>query len=112
MVQRVICYAARGASSSPEGQKSRFMLPHADLTHLPPWKPDCPATAQAEFEAKWGLSWDKALEDGNVYNAVDGCKKLGIDGETMDSRWGATKKAGELVKFGGGFYCGKLALSA
>ena len=70
------------------------------------------AAVQAEFEAKWGLSWAKALEDGNVYNAVDGCKKLGIDGETMDTRWGATKKAGELVKFGGGFYCGKLALSA
>jgi len=69
-----------------------------------------PASKLEEFEAKWGLSWAKALEDGVVFNAVDGCKKLGIDGDTMDSRWGATKKAGELIKFGGGFYCGKLSL--
>jgi len=68
--------------------------------------------AKAEFEAKWSVSWAQALEDGNVYNAVDACKKLEIDGETMDTRWGQTKKANELVKFGGGFYCGKLALSA
>lgn len=69
-----------------------------------------PAAKLAEFETKWGISWAKALEDGIVYNAVDGCKKLGIDGETMDTRWGAAKKAGELLKFGGGFYAGKLAL--
>eukprot|EP00242_Pyramimonas_sp_CCMP2087_P012994 CAMPEP_0198209510 /NCGR_PEP_ID=MMETSP1445-20131203/16568_1 /TAXON_ID=36898 /ORGANISM="Pyramimonas sp., Strain CCMP2087" /LENGTH=310 /DNA_ID=CAMNT_0043883311 /DNA_START=60 /DNA_END=992 /DNA_ORIENTATION=- len=69
-----------------------------------------PAKAQAAFEEKWGLSWAQALEDGQVYNAVDACKKMGIDGETMDTTWGACKKAGELIKFGGGFYCGKLAL--
>jgi hypothetical protein len=54
--------------------------------------------------------YNQALEDGQVYNAVDACKKMGIDGETMDTTWGAAKKAGELIKFGGGFYCGKLAL--
>jgi len=67
-----------------------------------------PASKQDEFEAKFGISWSKALADGIVYNAVDGCKRLGIDGATMDKEWAGAKKAGNLVKFGGGFYAGKL----
>ena len=27
------------------------------------------------------------MADGVVYNAVDGCKKLGIDGTQMDKQW-------------------------
>ncbi|KAL1528534.1 hypothetical protein AB1Y20_009877 [Prymnesium parvum] len=67
-----------------------------------------PANKQQEFEAKFDISWKKALADGLVFNAVDGCKRLGIDGATMDKQWGEAKKAGNLVKFGGGFYAGKL----
>ena len=52
----------------------------------------------------------QALAEGRVYNAVDGCKKLGIGGDTMDKQWAAAKKAGHLVKFGGGFYAGKTPL--
>ena len=47
-----------------------------------------------------------ALSQGLVYNAVDGCAQLGLDGEQMDKVWAVAKKAGKLVKFGGGFYCG------
>lgn len=46
-----------------------------------------PASKQEEFEAKFGVSWKKALEDGVVFNAVDGCKRLGIDGATMEKQW-------------------------
>jgi hypothetical protein len=41
------------------------------------------------------------LAQGLVYNAVDACAKLGIDGEQMDRIWAAAKDAGKLVKFGG-----------
>lgn len=67
-----------------------------------------PDKGQAEFEKKFGLSWKKALAEGRVYNAVDGCKKLGIAGDQMDKQWATAKKAGHLVKFGGGFYAGKI----
>ena len=43
-----------------------------------------------------------------MFNAVDGCARLGIDGEKMDKTWAAAKKAGDLVKFGGGFYAGRI----
>ena len=67
-----------------------------------------PEKGQAEFEKKFGVSWKKALAEGRVYNAVDGCKRLGIGGDKMDKQWAAAKKAGLLVKFGGGFYAGKI----
>jgi len=67
-----------------------------------------PAAKQEEFAKKFGITWKAALEKGIVYNAVDGCKRLGIDGGKMEETWAAAKKAGNLVKFGGGFYAGKI----
>jgi len=67
-----------------------------------------PQAKQDDFEKKFGISWKAALAKGLVYNAVDGCKRLGIDGEKMDKVWGSAKKAGDLVKFGGGFYAGRI----
>lgn len=55
-----------------------------------------------KFERHFGVSWTDALASGKVFNAMDGCHHLGIDAATMDVAW---KKA-NLVKFGGGFYCG------
>jgi hypothetical protein len=69
-----------------------------------------PASKQADFEKKFGISWQAALKKGIVYNAVDGCKKLKIDGEKMDKTWATAKKAGDLVKFGGGFYAGRIPM--
>jgi len=46
-----------------------------------------PPAKQQEFEKKFGISWKTALAEGLVFNAVDGCKRLGIDGATMDKQW-------------------------
>jgi len=67
-----------------------------------------PAAKQEDFAKKFGITWKDALANGQVFNAVDGCKRLGIDGESMDKTWAVAKKAGNLLKFGGGFYAGKL----
>lgn len=56
----------------------------------------------AKFEEAFGLSWEKALKDNLVYNALDACKVLGVDAAGLDAAWAKAKK----VKFGGGFYCG------
>merc|ERR1711879_96268 len=45
---------------------------------------------------------------GKVFNAKDACEKLGVDSEKLDSLWATAKKEKHLVKFGGGFYCGKI----
>eukprot|EP00656_Telonema_subtile_P007091 TRINITY_DN1331_c0_g1_i4.p1 TRINITY_DN1331_c0_g1~~TRINITY_DN1331_c0_g1_i4.p1 ORF type:complete len:334 (-),score=115.20 TRINITY_DN1331_c0_g1_i4:149-1150(-) len=63
-----------------------------------------------KFKAQFNLSWADALAGGRVFNALDACADLGIDAEEMNKQWGICKKAGNLVKFGGGFYCGLLTL--
>jgi len=59
-----------------------------------------------KFEAEFGLSWEDALAQGIVYNASDACQFLGYDANQLNDVWQPCKK----VKFGGGFYCGKLEI--
>merc|ERR1712003_308851 len=61
--------------------------------------------------AHFGITWQAALDSGKVFNAMDGCKHLGIDADQMDVEWAKAKKANKLVKFGGGFYCGLVEMS-
>jgi len=68
--------------------------------------PDKLNIPEDKFLEQFGLSWKDALAAGNVYNAMDGCKKLDIDAEEMDKQWAKCKSGKKLVKFGGGFYCG------
>jgi len=70
--------------------------------------PDKIAVPADKFKDKFGLDWDEVLKDGKALNAMDACEKFEIEAEELDKMWGACKKAGDLVKFGGGFYCGKL----
>ena len=67
-----------------------------------------PAAKLPDFESKFGRSWDAALASGAVYNAVDACEVLGVDADALDAMWAAAKGSGDLLKFGGGFYCGRL----
>lgn len=56
------------------------------------------------------MEWQDALAQGLCFNAMDACKELGIDATGLDAAWAAAKKADKLVKFGGGFYCGLVAI--
>lgn len=66
-------------------------------------------TAKEQFGMKFGMSWEAALSKGMVVNALDMCKRLGIDGEELARRWNAAKDARKLLKFGGGFYCAQVS---
>merc|ERR1711881_770194 len=76
-------------------------------TILKPHELNVPAD---KFEGQFGLTWQAALDSGKVYNAMDGCEKLGINADEMDAQWGICKKAKKLIKFGGGFYCGLIEM--
>merc|ERR1719330_1186811 len=73
-------------------------------------KPDQLNVPADKFQAQFGLSWADALSSGKVFNAMDGCAKLGIDADQMDAEWAKAKGAKKLVKFGGGFYCGLIEM--
>ena len=64
--------------------------------------------AQDEFQKAFGLSWKDALEQGLVYNLVDGAAKLGLSMSELGSEYDKLKKGETMLKFGGGFYCGKV----
>jgi len=59
-----------------------------------------------KFQKQFGLTWDDALSKGVVFNALDACTELGVDATELAKLWAESKKNNNLVKFGGGFYCG------
>eukprot|EP00440_Ansanella_granifera_P022980 gb/GFBE01024959.1/.p1 GENE.gb/GFBE01024959.1/~~gb/GFBE01024959.1/.p1 ORF type:complete len:432 (+),score=164.41 gb/GFBE01024959.1/:1-1296(+) len=70
--------------------------------------PDKLAVPADKFKAQFGLEWADVLKDGKALNAKEACEKFEIDADELDKMWAGAKKAGTLVKFGGGFYCAKL----
>mmetsp|Transcript_3757 Transcript_3757/g.5421 ORF Transcript_3757/g.5421 Transcript_3757/m.5421 type:complete len:402 (-) Transcript_3757:185-1390(-) len=75
---------------------------------LKPSELNVPDKGKAAFEKMFGEKWDDAVKAGKVYNAMDGAAKLGIDGSGMNDKWGKLSRGKDLIKFGGGFYCGKV----
>jgi len=59
-----------------------------------------------KFKAHFGKDWDTLLKNGECSNALDACKFFGCDAAELSKAWGESKSAGNLVKLGGGFYCG------
>jgi len=66
-----------------------------------------PAKGKAQFQEAFGMSWEEALEKGQVLNAADACAKLGVNGDELEGLWRKIDKK-SLIKFGGGFYCGQV----
>ena len=67
-----------------------------------------PAKGQAAFAKAFGTDWTDAIKANTVYNAAGACKKLGIDGGELDAKWSKLTRGQNLIKFGGGFYCGEV----
>merc|ERR1712072_1066562 len=109
---RGIKVLSEGSISSEEIDEKKLIDQHyyaiaSKATILKPHELNVPAD---KFEEQFEEEWSLALDMKKVYNAMDGCHKLGIDADEMDRQWGICKKAGKLVKFGGGFYCGLIEL--
>lgn len=75
---------------------------------LKPAELNVPDKGKAQFKDAFGLSWEDALAQGLVFNAMDGAAKLGVDASGLDAKWGKLTRGKNLIKFGGGFYCGKV----
>jgi len=71
-------------------------------------KPNDLAVPADKFKEKFGVEWAEVLKDGKALNAMDACEIFEIDATQLDKMWAECKANGDLVKFGGGFYCGKL----
>jgi hypothetical protein len=75
---------------------------------LSPKELNVPDKGKEGFQKMFGISWEDALKSGKVLNAKEACAKFGVDGNEMENMWGKLDKSKEMIKFGGGFYCGKV----
>eukprot|EP00980_Cylindrotheca_fusiformis_P010872 scaffold2470_cov114-Cylindrotheca_fusiformis.AAC.1 len=75
---------------------------------LKPSELNVPDKGKAAFEKMFGESWDSAIAANKVYNAKDAAEKLGVDAAGMNEKWSKLSRGVDLIKFGGGFYCGKV----
>ena len=75
---------------------------------LKPSELNVPEKGQKQFEEMFGEKWADVVAAGKVYNAKDAAAKLGVDAEGLNAKWSKLKRGSDLVKFGGGFYCGKV----
>lgn len=75
---------------------------------LKPSELNVPDKGKKEFQQLFGESFDSALAQGKVYNAKEGAEKLGLTSEQLNDEWSKLSRGKDLIKFGGGFYCGKV----
>ncbi|KAL3921631.1 MAG: hypothetical protein SGILL_002650, partial [Bacillariaceae sp.] len=75
---------------------------------LQPSQLNVPDKGKKQFKEAFGEDWDSAVKAGKVYNAKDGAAKLGLDSEGINKEWSKLTRGKNLIKFGGGFYCGKV----
>jgi len=65
--------------------------------------------AAAKFHSAFGVDFRDAVVEGSVLNAKDACVRLGITESELGKRWSELVMGKNVVKFGGGFYCGAVA---
>mmetsp|Transcript_39869 Transcript_39869/g.107718 ORF Transcript_39869/g.107718 Transcript_39869/m.107718 type:complete len:326 (-) Transcript_39869:168-1145(-) len=65
-------------------------------------------SAKAEFKSLFGLPWQEALDKGLVFNAKGASAKLGVEPLEISDRFDKLKRGTDQIKFGGGFYVGKV----
>ncbi|KAJ9437597.1 Flagellar Member 1 [Diplonema papillatum] len=110
LAQKGINVSSEGEISAAEIDAKRLIDQHyyaimckADI--LKPSEMNVPADV---FEKKFGSKWSDVLNNGLAFNASDACRKLKISSDELNKYFSAAKKAGNVAKLGGGFYCGKV----
>lgn len=66
------------------------------------------AVPTEKFKEFFGEDWKSVLEEGRAKTALEAGQVLDLDGPSLDAAWGAAKDAGNIIKLGGGFYCGRI----
>ena len=62
---------------------------------------DIPVPAE-KFQAAFHEEWETVVAEGRACNAMEACAAFGCDATELDAAWNKAN----VVKFGGGFYCG------
>jgi hypothetical protein len=76
-------------------------------TLLTPDKLPVPAD---KFKDKFGEDWATVLAEKRAANAMDAAKAFGISADELEVEWRKCEPNDLVIKFGGGFYCGKMTV--
>mmetsp|Transcript_96927 Transcript_96927/g.145199 ORF Transcript_96927/g.145199 Transcript_96927/m.145199 type:complete len:380 (-) Transcript_96927:68-1207(-) len=103
----------KGEMTADQIDKNMYIDTHygaiaSKAVKLKPSELNVPDKGKADFEKMFGESWDSAVKAGKVYNAKDAAEKLGLDAAGINEKWSKLSRGKDLLKFGGGFYCGKV----
>jgi len=69
---------------------------------------NAPEQGKKKFHDVFGVTWEEALKSGLVMNAAEVCAEYQLNSKELGGYWDACKKSGKMIKFCGGFYCGKI----
>lgn len=61
-----------------------------------------------KFEESFGEPWENVIQENRACNAMEACERFQCTPEELNQAWG---KAKNVVKFGGGFYCGLVSVN-
>jgi len=109
--EKAITILEEGDITGPDIDQNKFIDQHyyaiaSKATILTPDKLNVPAD---KFKSTFGEEWDTVKAEGRVFNALGLKDKLKWDAEKLDEEWSKTDASNNTrVKFGGGFYCGKI----
>lgn len=103
----------KGEMKGEEIDKNMYIDTHygaiaSKAVKLTPKELNVPDKGKAGFEKMFGEKWDDVVSAGKVYNAKDAAEKLGLDAAGINEKWSKLERGKTLIKFGGGFYCGKV----
>jgi hypothetical protein len=73
--------------------------------------PDELPVPEQEFSKKFGEDWTSVLADDRAANAMQACERFGITADELEAEWRQCEERGLVIKFGGGFYCGKMTVN-
>eukprot|EP00929_Paragymnodinium_shiwhaense_P067058 TRINITY_DN3373_c0_g1_i1.p1 TRINITY_DN3373_c0_g1~~TRINITY_DN3373_c0_g1_i1.p1 ORF type:complete len:1453 (+),score=496.86 TRINITY_DN3373_c0_g1_i1:143-4501(+) len=72
--------------------------------------PDKLPVPAEKFKEKFGEDWSEVLAAGRAANAAQASEAFGLNPEELQAEWKKLQQEGSVVKFGGGFYCGKMSV--
>lgn len=104
--QKGIAIKKEGSIEAEEIDKKMLIDQHyyaiaAKATILTPDKLEVP---KEKFKEKFGVEFADCLNDGTAINAKQASEKFETTAAELEALW----RAGDIIKFGGGFYCSKM----
>ena len=103
----------KGEMTAEQIDKNMYIDTHygaiaSKAVKLKPSELNVPDKGKKDFEKAFGEKWEDAVAAGKVFNAKEGAEKLGLDSAGLNAKWSKLTRGKDLLKFGGGFYCGKV----